>query len=235
MGKHGKRYEAAVATLERAELASPEEALRRVKEMASAKFDETVDVAIHLGVDTKSGEQMVRGTLNLPHGSGKSPRVVAFAKGEAAAAAEQAGADVVGGEELVAKIEGGWKDFDILVAARDMMRVVGRLGKRLGPRMPNPKAGTVGEDLGKIVRDLKGGRVQFRMDRAGNVHVPIGKASFSPEQLAENFSALLLAVVRARPSSAKGQYLRRVSVSSTMGPSVAIDPAQAQALAETLM
>jgi len=235
MGKHGKRYEAAVATLERAELASPEEALRRVKEMASAKFDETVDVAIHLGVDTKSGEQMVRGTLNLPHGSGKSPRVVAFAKGEAATAAEQAGADVVGGEELVAKIEGGWKDFDILVAARDMMRLVGRLGKRLGPRMPNPKAGTVGDDLGKIVRDLKGGRVQFRMDRAGNVHVPIGKASFSAEQLAENFSALLLAVVRARPSSAKGQYLRRVSVSSTMGPPVHVDPVQAQALAETLM
>jgi len=235
MGKHGKRYEAAVATLERAELASPEEALRRVKEMASAKFDETVDVAIRLGVDTKSGEQMVRGTLNLPHGSGKSPRVIAFARGEAAAAAEQAGADVVGAEELVAKIEGGWKDFDILVAARDMMRVVGRLGKRLGPRMPNPKAGTVGDDLGKIVRDLKGGRVQFRMDRAGNVHVPIGKASFSAEQLAENFSALLLAVVRARPSSAKGQYLRRVSVSSTMGPPVHVDPVQAQALAETLM
>ena len=235
MGKHGKRYEAAVATLERAELASPEQALQRVKQMASAKFDETVDVAIRLGVDTKSGEQMVRGTLNLPHGSGKSPRIVAFAKGEAAAAAEQAGADVVGGEELVAKIEGGWKDFDILVAARDMMRLVGRLGKRLGPRMPNPKAGTVGDDLGKIVRDLKGGRVQFRMDRAGNLHVPIGKASFSAEQLTENFGALLLAVMRARPSSAKGQYLRRISVSSTMGPSVHVDPDQAQALAETLM
>jgi large subunit ribosomal protein L1 len=235
MGKHGKRYEAAVATLERAELASPEQALQRVKETASAKFDETVDVAIRLGVDTKSGEQMVRGTLNLPHGSGKSPRIVAFARGEAAAAAEQAGADVVGGEELVAKIEGGWKDFDILVAARDMMRLVGRLGKRLGPRMPNPKAGTVGDDLGKIVRDLKGGRVQFRMDRAGNLHVPIGKASFSAEQLTENFGALLLAVMRARPSSAKGQYLRRISVSSTMGPSVHVDPDQAQALAETLM
>jgi large subunit ribosomal protein L1 len=235
MGKHGKRYEAAVATLERAELASPGQALQRVKETASAKFDETVDVAIRLGVDTKSGEQMVRGTLNLPHGSGKSPRVVAFARGEAAAAAEQAGADVVGGEELVAKIEGGWKDFDILVAARDMMRLVGRLGKRLGPRMPNPKAGTVGDDLGKIVRDLKGGRVQFRMDRAGNLHVPIGKASFSAEQLTENFGALLLAVMRARPSSAKGQYLRRITVSSTMGPSVHVDPDQAQALAETLM
>jgi large subunit ribosomal protein L1 len=235
MGKHGKRYESAVATLERNGLASPEQALQRVKEMASAKFDETVDVVIRLGVDSKSGEQMVRGIVSLPHGSGKSPRVVAFAKGEAATAAEQAGAEVVGGEELVAKIEGGWKDFDVVVAARDMMRVVGRLGKRLGPRMPNPKAGTVGEDLGKIVRELKSGRVQFRMDRAGNIHAAIGKASFSAEQLTENFGALLLSVMRARPASAKGQYLRKISVSSTMGPSVAIDPAQAQALAETLM
>jgi large subunit ribosomal protein L1 len=235
MGKHGKRYESAVATLGRNGLASPEQALQRVKEMASAKFDETVDVVIRLGVDSKSGEQMVRGIVSLPHGSGKSPRVVAFAKGEAATAAEQAGAEVVGGEELVAKIEGGWKDFDVVVAARDMMRVVGRLGKRLGPRMPNPKAGTVGEDLGKIVRELKSGRVQFRMDRAGNIHAAIGKASFSAEQLTENFGALLLSVMRARPASAKGQYLRKISVSSTMGPSVAIDPAQAQALAETLM
>ena len=234
MGKHGKRYESAVATIERDGPASPEQALRRVKEMASAKFDETVDLAIRLGVDAKSGEQMVRGTVNLPHGSGKSPRVVAFARGEAATAAEQAGADIVGGEELVAKIEGGWKDFDVVVAARDMMRIVGRLGKRLGPRMPNPKAGTVGEDLGKIVRDLKGGRVQFRMDRAGNVHSPIGTASFSLDQLNENFGTLLLAVMRARPASAKGQFVRKITVSSTMGPSVDIDPAQAQALAEPL-
>jgi len=235
MGKRGKRYEAAVAVLERRTGLSPEQALRRVKEMASAKFDETVDLAIRLGVDAKSGEQTVRGTVNLPHGSGKSPRVVAFARGEAAQVAEQAGADVVGGEELVAKIEGGWKDFDVVIAARDMMRLVGRLGKRLGPRMPNPKAGTVGDDLGKIVRDLKGGRVQFRMDRAGNVHAPIGKASFSLEQLKENLGTLVLAVLRARPPSAKGQYLRKISVSSTMGPAVEIDPAQAQALAETLM
>ncbi len=235
MGKHGKRYEAAVATLERGELASPEEALRRVKETASAKFDETVEVAIRLGVDAKSGEQMVRGTVTLPHGSGKSPRVAAFARGEAAQAAEAAGADVVGAEDLVAKIEGGWKDFDVLVAARDMMRVVGRLGKRLGPRMPNPKAGTVGDDLGKIIRDLKGGRVQFRMDRGANVQVPMGKASYPLEQLKENFGTLVLAVLRARPASAKGQYIRRIAVSSTMGPSVSVDPAEAQALAETLM
>jgi len=234
MGKRGKRYEAAVATLERNGLLSPEEALRHVKEMASAKFDETVDVAIRLGVDAKSGEQMVRGTVNLPHGSGKSPRVIAFARGEAASAAEQAGADVIGAEDLVAKIEGGWKDFDVVVAARDMMRIVGRLGKRLGPRMPNPKAGTVGDDLGKIIRDLKGGRVQFRMDRAGNVHSPIGKASYSIEQLTENFGTIMLSVMRARPASSKGQFIRNISVSSSMGPSVDIDPAQAQALAETL-
>jgi len=234
MGKHGKRYQTAAATLERQELASPREALQRMKETASAKFDETVDVAIRLGVDAKSGEQMVRGTVTLPHGSGKSPRVVAFARGEAAQAAEEAGADLVGAEDLVAKIEGGWKDFDVLVAARDMMRVVGRLGKRLGPRMPNPKAGTVGEDLGRIVRDLKGGRVQFRIDRGANLQVPMGKVSYTVEQLEENFGTLLLAVLRARPASAKGQYIRRIAVSSTMGPSVLVDPTQAQALAETL-
>lgn len=234
MGKHGKRYQTAVATLERQELASPREALQQVKETASAKFDETVDVAIRLGVDAKSGEQMVRGMVTLPHGSGKSPRVVAFARGEAAQAAEEAGADLVGAEDLVAKIEGGWKDFDVLVAARDMMRVVGRLGKRLGPRMPNPKAGTVGEDLGRIVRDLKGGRVQFRMDRGANLQVPMGKVSYTVEQLEENFGTLVLAILRARPASAKGQYIRRIAVSSTMGPSVLVDPTQAQTLAETL-
>ncbi|MFB3882954.1 MAG: 50S ribosomal protein L1 [Armatimonadota bacterium] len=234
MGKHGKRYEAAVATLDRNGLSSPQEAIARVKQMASAKFDETVDVAIRLGVDSKSGEQTVRGIVTLPHGSGKAPRVVVFARGEAASAAEQAGADTVGGEELVAKIEGGWKDFDVVVAARDMMRVVGRLGKRLGPRMPNPKAGTVGDDLGKIVRELKSGRVQFRVDRAGNIHAPIGKASFSAEQLVENFGTLMLSILRARPASAKGQFVRKINISSTMGPSVGIDPAQAQALAETL-
>jgi large subunit ribosomal protein L1 len=233
MGKHGKRYEAAVTTLER-ETTSPEEALRSVKERASAKFDETVEVAIRLGVDAKSGEQMVRGTVNLPHGSGKAPRVAAFARGEAAQAAEQAGADTVGAEDLIAKIEGGWKDFDVLVASRDMMRLVGRLGKRLGPRMPNPKAGTVGDDLGKIIRDLKGGRVQFRIDRGGNVQAPIGKASYEVEKLVENFGILLLAVMRARPSAAKGQYMRKIVVSSTMGPAVHVDLAQAQSLAETL-
>jgi len=234
MGKHGKRYRAAAATLEPQQTYSPEEALRRVKELANAKFNETVDLAVLLGVDSKSGEQTVRGIVSLPHGTGKAPRVVAFARGEAAAQAEAAGADAVGGEELVAKIESGWKEFDVLVASRDMMRVVGRLGKRLGPRMPNPKAGTVGEDLGQIVRELKSGRVQFRMDKGGVVHAPIGKASYSPDQLKENLATLLNAILRARPASAKGQYLRKIAVSSTMGPSLLIDISDAQALAESM-
>lgn len=233
MGKHGKRYQAAVATLERQQLYSPEEALARVKEAASAKFDETIEVAIRLGVDARSGEQMVRGVVVLPHGTGKAPRVAAFARGEPAQQAAEAGADVVGAEDLVAKIEGGWKDFDILVATRDMMRLVGRLGKRLGPRMPNPKAGTVGDDIAQIVRDVKGGRVQFRMDRGGVVQAPIGKASYTVEQLRENFAALLGAVLRARPANAKGQYLRKIALSSTMGPSFLVDPAAAEAEAET--
>lgn len=234
MGRHGKRYQAAVATLDREQLYSPEEALRLVKEAASAKFDETVELAVRLGVDARAGEQMVRGTVTLPHGTGKSPRVAAFARGEAAQQAEEAGADVVGAEDLVAKIEGGWKDFDVLVAAREMMRVVGRLGKRLGPRMPNPKAGTVGEDIAAIIRDLKGGRVQFRMDRTGVVQSAIGKASYEPEKLTENFGTLIGAILRARPAAAKGQYLRKIAVSSTMGPSVSVDPSAAQALAESM-
>ena len=234
MAHQGKRYAAASAKLERERSYSPEEALIQVKAAASAKFDETVDVAIRLGVDSKSGEQMVRGTISLPHGTGKSPRVVAFARGDAETAAREAGADFVGAEDLVQKIEAGWKDFDVLVATRDMMRIIGRLGKRLGPRMPNPKAGTVGEDLGAIVRDLKSGRVQFRMDKGGIVHVPIGKVSFEATQLQENFITLLNAVLRARPSSTKGQYLRKIAVSSTMGPSVLVDTAQAQSVAESI-
>jgi large subunit ribosomal protein L1 len=206
-----------------------------VKELALAKFDETVELALRLGVDPRAGDQMVRGTVNLPHGSGKSPRVIAFARGEDAQKAEQAGADVVGAEDVVARIEGGWKEFDVLVATREMMRVVGRLGKRLGPRMPNPKAGTVGPDIAKMVQDLKGGRIQFRLDRGGNIHVPVGKASYTVDQLKENVATVMAAVLRARPAGAKGQYLRRVAVSSTMGPSALLDPAEAQLLAETAM
>jgi large subunit ribosomal protein L1 len=232
--KHGKRYNAAVAVLEREQAYSPEEALQRVKEMASAKFPETVDVAIKLGVDAKSGEQVVRGVITLPHGPGKSPRVLVFARGEAASQAEAAGADEVGGEELVQKIEAGYKDFDVLVASREMMRVVGRLGKRLGPRMPNPKAGTVGEDVAGIVREVKSGRVQFRMDRGGVVQVAIGRVSYTHDQLKENFAVLLGAILRARPASAKGQYLRKISISSTMGPSLLVDTGEAQSMAEVM-
>ncbi len=234
MGKHGKRYESAVKTLERDKTYSPEEALQRIKELASAKFDETVEVAIRLGVDARSGEQSIRGVVTLPHGSGKSPRVVAFAQGEKAAEAEAAGADLVGGQELVAKIEGGWKDFDVLVASRDMMRIVGRLGKKLGPRMPNAKAGTVGEDIARIVKELKSGRVQFRMDKGGVIHAPIGKVSYEVEKLVENLATLMAAILRAKPPSARGQYIRKVALSSTMGPSLSVDVAAAQALGESL-
>ncbi|MGD0112672.1 MAG: 50S ribosomal protein L1 [Armatimonadota bacterium] len=232
--KHGKRYTAAVAVLDQERAYSPDEAFQRIKETSSARFPETVDVAIKLGVDAKSGEQVVRGVVTLPHGPGKSPRVLVFARGEAASQAEAAGADEVGGEELVQKIEAGFKDFDVLVATRDMMRVVGRLGKRLGPRMPNPKAGTVGEDVASIVRELKSGRVQFRMDRGGVIQAPIGRVSYTPEQLKENFSVLMGAIMRARPASAKGQYLRKISISSTMGPSLLIDTSEAQSTAEVM-
>jgi large subunit ribosomal protein L1 len=234
MAHISKRYKSATEQLDRERTYSPQEAITRVKEVASAKFDETIDLAIRLGVDAKSGDQMVRGTISLPHGTGKSPRVAAFARGDAEAAAREAGADEVGAEDLVQKIEGGWKEFDVLVATRDMMRVVGRLGKRLGPRMPSPKAGTVGDDIGAIVKDLKAGRVQFRIDKGGILHVPIGKVSFSEEQLQENFAAMMNAVVRARPSSTKGAYLRKVAVSSTMGPSLLIEPGEAQAAGETI-
>jgi large subunit ribosomal protein L1 len=228
MTVHGKRYEAAVKVMERERLYEPREALAKIKEMATAKFDETVDVVIRLGVDPRHGEQMVRGTVLLPHGTGRTVRVAAIAKGEAAAAAEQAGADVVGAEDLIQKIDEGWRDFDILVSTRDMMKLVGRLGKKLGPRMPNPKAGTLGDDLGRIVRELKAGKSEFRMDKAGILHQAIGKSSFDLDKLAGNFVAFMEAVLRARPAAARGTYIRRVFVSSTMGPSVPVDPAAAQ-------
>jgi large subunit ribosomal protein L1 len=234
MAARGKRYRAALETLGGGNGGgrTAPEALRLVKEGASAKFDERIDVAIRLGVDPRQGDQMVRGSAVLPHGSGKAPRVVAFAKGEAARAAEEAGAEVVGAEDLVARIEGGWKEFDILVATREMMRLVGRLGKKLGPRMPNPKAGTVSDDLGKTIRDLKAGRVEFRVDKGGVIHASLGSCSFSLEQLTENFAALISAILRVRPSGAKGQFLRKIFLSSSMGPSVEVDPAEAQAAAE---
>lgn len=232
MPHHGKKYKEALKQVDRERQYSVDEALDLVKKLAPAKFNETVDVVLRMGVDPRKGDQMVRGTVVLPHGSGKSPRVAVFAKGERATEAEQAGADVVGAEDLVARIDGGWKDFDVLVATRDMMGTVGRLGKKLGPRMPNPKAGTVTDEVGKTVRELKQGKIEFRVDKAANLHAPIGKTSYEVSQLAENLAAFLGAVVKAKPAAAKGTYIKRVVVSSTMGPGVKVDPAAATAAAE---
>jgi len=231
MGKHGKTYVEVAKRIDRDRLYPVDEALALIVNGHRTKFDETLDLALHLGVDARQGEQMVRGTVVLPHGTGKTPRIGAFAKGERAAEAEAAGADVVGAEDLVQRIEGGWKDFDILVATRDMMSMVGRLGKRLGPRMPNPKAGTLSDEIGKTIRELKAGKLEFRMDKAGVIHAPFGKLSFGPERLKENFVALIAAVLRARPPASKGQFLRKISMSSTMSPGVNVDPADASAIA----
>ena len=196
----------------------------------SAKFDETVDVAIRLGVDPKKADQMVRGTVNLPHGTGKTARVLVFATGEKAEAAREAGADEVGDDDLIAKVQGGYLDFDSVVATPDMMGKVGRLGRVLGPRglMPNPKTGTVTMDVAKAVSDIKGGKIEFRTDRYANLHFLIGKVSFGSEKLAENYFAALDEILRLKPNAAKGRYLRKITVSSTMGPGVQIDPVAAR-------
>jgi large subunit ribosomal protein L1 len=233
MPDRGKRYVEAAKKLEKGKTFEPLEALKLVKEMASAKFDETVEAAIRLGVDPRHGDQMVRGTTSLPHGTGKVRRVAVFAKGEKAEQAELAGADVVGAEDLVKKIQDGWREFDILVATPDVMSLVGKLGKTLGPKMPNPKAGTVTMDVEKVVKDIKSAaRVEYRVDKAGIIHMPLGKVSFTEDQLLENFSTLVSALLKARPATAKGRYLRKIAVSSTMGPSVLIDTQRAQTIAE---
>jgi len=223
MGKHGKRYKERAAKVDRTVQYPVEEAIKLVKEMASAKFDETVEAHIRLGVDPAKSDQQVRGTVVLPHGTGKVPRVAVFAEGEAAKEAQDAGADRVGGEDLVAAIDEGWDEFDVLVAQPQLMRIVGRLGKKLGPRMPSKKAGTISPDVADVVRDLKSGRVEYRLDRGGVIHVPIGKVSYSEEQLKENLATLLEAIVAARPAGVTGRYIRSVSVSSTMGPGVKVD------------
>jgi large subunit ribosomal protein L1 len=201
------------------------EAVALSRSVAYAKFDETVDLSVRLGVNPKHADQMVRGAVLLPHGTGKSVRVLAFAKGEKEREAREAGADVVGAEDIVEKIQGGWLEFDVAVATPDLMGQVGRLGKILGPRglMPNPKVGTVTFDVGRAVREAKAGKVEFKVDKAGNVHVPIGKKSFSAEQLTTNANAVLEALVKAKPAAAKGQYLRSITVSTTMGPGVHVD------------
>ncbi|MBI4541750.1 MAG: 50S ribosomal protein L1 [Gemmatimonadetes bacterium] len=226
MATRGKRYREAVRDLDRAARYQPREALERLKGARPARFDETVDVAVRLGVDPRHADQLVRGTVVLPHGTGKRVRVLVIAQGEKVREAEQAGADHVG-VEYVAKIKEGWLDVDAIVATPDVMGQLGQLGRVLGPRglMPNPKAGTVTTDVAKAVRDIKAGKIEFRVDKTGNVHAPIGKVSFSVEQLEANFSAFMDTIVRAKPPAAKGTYIRTVAVSSTMGPGFRVDPA----------
>lgn len=234
MATHGKRYKEAAAGLDVKAQYDLAEALELVKKTATAKFPETVDIAVRLGVDPRHGDQMVRGTTNLPHGTGKVRKVAVFAKGEKAAEAEAAGADVVGAEDLIAQIQQGWRDFDLLLATPDMMAAIGRaLGRTLGPRMPSPRSGTVTQDIGRVVKDIKSAsRVEYRVDKAGIIHMPIGKATFTTEQLTENFVVLLRELLRARPAAAKGRYLKGITLSATMGPGFRLDTTKAQALAE---
>jgi len=227
MAKNSKAYRAAVAQIEEGKYYAPSEAVQVAKSTGSKKFDSTVEVALKLGVDPRKADQMVRGTVILPHGTGKTARVIVFATGPAAEAAKAAGADEVGGPELIEKVAGGYTDFDAAVATPELMGQVGRLGKVLGPRglMPNPKTGTVTPDTAKAVSDIKGGKIEFRVDKHSNVHFVIGKAGFSEEQLAENFKAALDEINRAKPSASKGRYIQKASVSTTFGPGIPLDVA----------
>ncbi len=225
--KRGKKYLESVKLVEKATLYDPSQALDLAKKTAKAKFDETVEAHIKLGVDSRHADQQVRGAVVLPHGTGKTVRVLVFAKGDRAKEAEQGGADYVGAEDLVAKIQNeNWFEFDVVVATPDMMGVVGRLGKVLGPKglMPNPKAGTVTMDVAKAIADIKAGKIEYRLDKTNIIHCPIGKASFDLEKLQDNFRTLMDAIVKAKPAAAKGQYLRSVVVSSTMGPGIRVNP-----------
>lgn len=225
MAKFGKKYQEAAKLVEAGKAYDLAEAVEVVKKTATAKFDETVDVAVRLGVNPKYADQQVRGAVVLPHGTGKTKKVLVFAKGDKVAEAEAAGADYVGSDEYVAKIKEGWLDFDVTVATPDMMGVVGRLGRILGPRglMPNPKLGTVTMDLTKAVNEIKAGKVEYRTDKAGNVHVPIGKVSFESEKLVQNLQTLLDTLVKVKPATAKGQYMRNITLSTTMGPAVTVN------------
>jgi len=230
----GKRYRDATKKYDREHLHSASEAIDIVLANATAKFDETIELIIRLGIDPRKSDQMVRGTVALPSGTGRDVRIAVFAQGEAASAAEAAGAEFVGGDELAAEVEGGMTDFDVAIASPDMMPTVGKLGRVLGPRglMPNPKAGTVTPDVAKAVEDFKGGKVEFRTDRNGNVHVPIGKASFDADKITANLSAVVDELERAKPASAKGRYFRKVGLAATMGPGVKIDPARVEAVVD---
>lgn len=227
MPKHGKNFRAAAEKVEKFKLYSPLEAVKLVKEVAPAKFDETVEAHFRLGIDTRKADQNIRGSIPLPHGTGKTVRVAVFAEGEKAREAEEAGADVIGSDELVAAIQGGEINFDAAIATPNMMAKVGRIGKILGPRglMPNPKLGTVTMDVAKMVGELKAGRVEYRADRYGICHVPLGRVSFDDQKLVENYAALYTEILRVKPSSAKGRYVKSIALSSTMGPGVKVDPA----------
>jgi large subunit ribosomal protein L1 len=228
MAKQTKKYKAVAAKVDREKRYKIDEAMALVKQTASKKFDESVDAAINLGVDPKHADQVVRGAVVLPHGMGKSVRLAVFAKGDKAREAQEAGADIVGAEDLAEKIQGGFMDFEKVLATPDMMGVVGRLGKVLGPRglMPNPKVGTVSMDIARAVKEQKAGKVEFRVEKAGIVHVPFGKASFDPEKLKANFSAIMEVIFKAKPQTAKGVYLKNITVSTTMGPGVKVDTAE---------
>ncbi|MFD2617365.1 50S ribosomal protein L1 [Terrilactibacillus laevilacticus] len=224
MAKKGKRYQEAVKTIDRQKAYDISEAVSLVKQVASAKFDESIDVAVRLGVDTRKNDQQVRGAVVLPNGTGKTQTVLVFAKGEKAKEAEAAGADFVGDQEYIAKINSGWFEFDVIVATPDMMAEVGKLGRVLGPKglMPNPKTGTVTFDVAKAVQEIKAGKVEYRAQKDGNVHVPIGKVSFDDQKLVENFDVLLDTLIKAKPAAAKGTYIKNVAISSTMGPGVKV-------------
>jgi large subunit ribosomal protein L1 len=224
--QHGKNYKKSAALVDRDALYNPGDAIKLAKETTTAKFDATVEVAMRLGVDPRKADQMVRGTVNLPHGTGKTARVIVFAAGEKAAEAEAAGADAVGTDELVARIQGGWLEFDAAIATPDQMAKIGRIARILGPRglMPNPKTGTVTQDVTKAVGDIKGGKITFRVDKHSNLHLIIGKASFTAEQLVDNYAAVLDEVLRSKPAASKGKYLKKVFVTTTMGPGIPIDP-----------
>ncbi len=230
MPKHGKKYEEASKLIDKAAQYEVSEAIELVKKTATAKFDETVEVAFKLGVDPRQSDQMIRGAVVLPNGTGKTQTVLVFAKGEKAKEAEAAGADFVGADDIVAKIQGGWFDFDVAIATPDMMGVVGKIGRLLGPKglMPNPKTGTVTMDVTKAINDVKAGKIEYRVDKTGIIHAPIGKASFEQAKLEENFKTLVDVLLKAKPASSKGQYIRSVTVSSTMGPGVKINPLKLQ-------
>lgn len=229
MAKRGKKYQESFKLVDRTHLYDVEEAIELVQKTAKANFDETVELAVRLGVDPKHADQLVRGAVVLPHGTGRTRTVLVFAKGEKAKEAEEAGADYVGGEELVEKIQNeNWLDFDVVVATPDMMSVVGKIGRILGPKglMPNPKSGTVTFDVGKAVKEIKAGKVEYRVDKSGIIHVPIGKVSFGTEKLKENFAVIMEEIIKARPAATKGKYLRSITLSSTMGPGIKVNPQQ---------